>query len=136
GNIVLSSLAELSIRYHTLATTSPNIVDSLQLLTGRLDLDTIKTAGIAKRHAPRWLSNYDVDRILPCALEVQTAVRRSEFWEAEGLLQLMRLSLIDIFGYSRGHSRPCPAFESNADEALQNRLGKTLPQQSLESIEK
>src|SRR5258708_17778006 len=39
GDVVLASLMEFSIRYHPLATTSPNIIDSMLLLAGRIDAE-------------------------------------------------------------------------------------------------
>src|SRR5512137_1240571 len=37
GDVVLKSLMQLSIRYHPLAQTSPNIVESMRVLVGSLD---------------------------------------------------------------------------------------------------
>ncbi len=51
GDIVLKSLMELSIRYHPLRLTSPNIVDSMVVLAGHIDEATIKAAGLANRQA-------------------------------------------------------------------------------------
>ena len=53
GNVVLESLMEISIRYHTLGTTSPNIVDSLQTLTGRIDPINIAAAGSLNRRVSK-----------------------------------------------------------------------------------
>src|SRR5690348_7345860 len=47
GDVVLASLAEFSIRYHPLAATSPNIVNSMRLLWGRIDETEIRAAGLA-----------------------------------------------------------------------------------------
>lgn len=47
GDIVLESLMQLSIRYHPLAATSPNIVDSMLILSGNLDQVQITAAGEA-----------------------------------------------------------------------------------------
>src|SRR5260370_7729505 len=49
GDIVLESLLELSIRYHQLQTTSPNIVSSMRVLSGQVDSERIKVAGLANR---------------------------------------------------------------------------------------
>ncbi len=51
GDIVLASLAQLSIRYHLLETTSPNILDSMRLLHGRIGEETIRAAGVANTRA-------------------------------------------------------------------------------------
>ncbi len=37
GDVVFESLLQISVRYHPLATTHPNIVETLQVLTGRID---------------------------------------------------------------------------------------------------
>ena len=49
GDVVLKSLMQLSVRYHPLAETSPNIVSSMQVLAGVLDHAAIATAGEANR---------------------------------------------------------------------------------------
>src|SRR5260370_6890474 len=49
GDIVLESLLELSIRYHQLQTTSPNIVSSMRVLSGQVGSEIIKAAGLANR---------------------------------------------------------------------------------------
>ena len=135
GNIVLSSLTELSLRYHPLATTSPNIVDHLSLLTGTLTLEAIQIAGIANRKPPHSISTHDLDRVLRWAVEVNLRLKRQQFWQAEHLLQLMRQTLIDIFGVSRAQVRAYHAFEAEADETLKAHLGATFPTYSLDSIQ-
>src|SRR5260370_30914943 len=49
GDIVLESLLELSIRYHQLQTTSPNIVTSMRVLSGQVVSEIINAAGLATR---------------------------------------------------------------------------------------
>ena len=49
GDVVFESLLQMSVRYHPLATTHPNIVETLQVLTGRLDHTAIAAAGAANR---------------------------------------------------------------------------------------
>ncbi len=60
GDVVLASLLQLSVRYHALASTSPNIVDSLRLLWGRIGEEDIRAAGRAAIAAcarcSRWTS--------------------------------------------------------------------------------
>ncbi len=135
GDIVLQSLAELSVRYHTLATTSPNIVDSLQILAGKIDLDTVKMMGMANRPVRHSPNNHDLDRVLRWAVEVNIRVRRHHFWQAAQLLQRMRDTLVEIFAFSRGYPRAFQAFEAEADERIKADLGQTLPQHHLESIQ-
>src|SRR5215216_6565944 len=49
ADVVFKSLMELSIRYHSLVNTSPNIIDSMLLLLGRIDRSTIEAAGLANQ---------------------------------------------------------------------------------------
>lgn len=49
ADVVFRSLIELSIRYHPLASTHPNIVDSMLLLLGRIDQSAVETAGLANQ---------------------------------------------------------------------------------------
>src|SRR5579864_3889614 len=49
ADVVLTSLLEFSIRYHPLATTSPNIIDHMVLLAGRIEAETIRAAGRSNR---------------------------------------------------------------------------------------
>jgi nucleotidyltransferase-like protein len=51
GDVVLASLLQLSVRYHALASTSPNIVDSLHLLWGRIGEEDIRAV---RRTSARW----------------------------------------------------------------------------------
>ncbi len=51
GDVVLASLLQFSIRYHPLATTSPDIVDNLRVLAGTLSVDTLAAAGRANRRS-------------------------------------------------------------------------------------
>jgi hypothetical protein len=135
GDIVLSSFAELSIRYHTLLTTNPNIVDDLRVLIGRIPLEAVKMAGAKNRGASRSVSDHDTDRFLRWAIEVKIRLRRRHFWQALQLLQLMRETLIEIFAVSRGYPRTYHALDKDADETLKAGIGETLPRYSLESIQ-
>lgn len=134
GNVVLESLAELSIRYHPLESTSPSIVDDLMLLTGRVDLQTIQAAGAANRKPPFTASSTDIDRILRWAVEVTIAVRRKNGWQAVRLVQLMQDALFDIYADTRRELRAYHALDASAGDPLALRLGATLPQYSPESV--
>jgi predicted nucleotidyltransferase len=80
ADIVLSSLEELSIRWHPLAATSPNITASLCTAAGSLSSADIAAAGKANRAEP------DVPRLLDTlvreAVGAWKAVRRGRRWEA------------------------------------------------------
>ena len=132
---MLNSLGELSIRYHHLTTTSPNIVESLQLLVGSIALETIKAAGRANQGSRPAGSSHDVDRFLRWAAEVNICIRRGQFWPAVRLLQLMQETLINIFANSGQYLRAYPAFEAYADNTLKTKMDKTFPRYNLESIQ-
>jgi hypothetical protein len=51
GDLQLRSLMQISIRYHLLAHTSPDIVRNMLVLSGDLDHAVIVSAGIANRHS-------------------------------------------------------------------------------------
>lgn len=80
ADIVLSSLEELSIRWHPLAATSPNITASLCTAAGSLSSADIGAAGKANRAEP------DVPRLLDTlvreAVGAWKAARRGRRWEA------------------------------------------------------
>jgi hypothetical protein len=129
GDVVLASLLELSVRYHPLATTSPNIVDSLRVLTGRLDAAVIAAAGAANRRLDHVVPLAQLlDACLRYAVGVDVALRRGRLWSAIEQLHRMRGLLIEIFARARGAGRPLRTFEADADHMLQARLGATLPQ--------
>jgi predicted nucleotidyltransferase len=67
GDVVLASLMKLSVRYHPLKTTKRVILDSLQLLSGRIDLAIIQAAGRANRTAepPLWTRSWTVGCAMP-----------------------------------------------------------------------
>jgi predicted nucleotidyltransferase len=128
ADVVLASLLEISIRYHPLADTSPNIVDSLSVLAGPLDVAKIKAAGEANRQPQRKPLALLLDKCLCYGLEVDIAIRRGLPWSAVELLQRMRGLLMEMYGRARGGLRPAFVFEREADADLQARFGATLPQ--------
>ncbi len=134
ADIVLKSLMEISIRYHPLSTTSPDIVDSLQLLLGRIDRATIEAAGLANRRVDEPLSEL-LDRCVRYALEADVALQRGQVWDAIELLHLMRKLLMDLFSRTHGGQRAFHFFQAKADAELQVRLGATLPHYSLASAQ-
>ncbi|HLY30920.1 MAG TPA: nucleotidyltransferase domain-containing protein, partial [Ktedonobacterales bacterium] len=69
GDIVLASLLELSIRYHPLSTTSPNIVESLRVLSGSLSSEAICAAGQAQSRPAQSPLSELVDRAVRYTVE-------------------------------------------------------------------
>jgi predicted nucleotidyltransferase len=135
ADVVFMSLMELSIRYHPLADTSPNIVDSMLLLLGKIDLATIETAGLANRKSDNEPLGRELDRCVRYALEVDSALHRGYLWSAIELLHYMRHSIMELFTCSHGGKRPYQFFEKEVDQILQARLGDTLPQYDLKTAQ-
>jgi predicted nucleotidyltransferase len=135
GDLVLASLAQLSVRYHALATTSPNIVDSMRLLHGSLDEETIRAAGLANRQPETDELETLCGRCLRALAEADVALQRRRLWFAVEHLTRARAALIEAFGVARGAARPLHYFQAHADASLQASLGGTLPGDSLASAQ-
>ncbi len=134
GDVVTESLLELSVRYHTLRTTSPAIVDTLLVLTGRLDTATIQAAGLANRQDAVQPLDRLVDKGVRYAVEVGVALQRQRVWMAIELLHRMRGLMMELYAQSHGGLRPLQFFEANADPALQADLAATLPSSDPSSL--
>ena len=135
GDVVLDSLTELSVRYHPLHATSPNIVDSLRLLTARIDAEAIRAAGLANRRPPGPPPADALDRFVRLAVGADVALQRRQFWRALQILELLRNMLLTAFARSRGGTRPYHLFQAEAGAALRARIGATLPRHSLRSAQ-
>ena len=135
GDIVLKSLMRLSIRYHPLAATSPDIVDSLQLLAGRIDGAVLEAAGLANRRPEGESLDCLLDRCVRHAIEVDIALRRGQIWSAVELLHYMRKLLMELFTRTHHGKRAYQFFQAKADLGLQTRLGAALPRYDLKSIQ-
>ncbi len=134
GDMMLASLIGVSVRYHPLHTTSPNIVDSLRVLTGSIDLERIKAAGLANRR-PQTTPTQGVSRFLRLALAADIALQRREIWNVLPALHGMRELLLEAFTLARGGARPYRFFQERADPELQARFGRTVPAYSLRSAQ-
>lgn len=135
SDVVLASLRGFSIRYHALSTSSPNIVDSLRILTGSLGPEVIRDAGIANRTAAMPSLRYSMDRIVRWTIDVDKSLRRGNFWQAAWILQRMRELVITIFMLTHGGNRPYHTFNDQASSELQARLGATLHRYSRADIQ-
>lgn len=133
GHVMLESLLGLSIRYHPLATTSPNIIDSLRLLCGRIPESEIRAAGSARSAPPP-----PRDLLARCvreALAVDIQLQRGELWPAIECLHALRGHLVALFARTHGGGRPLATFRAQASATLQSQLGATLPHYSLASAQ-
>jgi len=133
ADVVFASLLELSIRYHPLADTSPNIVDSMRLLLGRIDLAAIEAAGLANRKPNDEPLSRELDRAIRYALEVDSALQRGYLWSAVELLHYLRRCIMALFTHSHHGERLYQFFQKEAAPTLQDRLGGALPGYDCES---
>ncbi len=96
ADVVLDSLEELSITWHPLAETSPNISASVRVVGGRLSDSDVKGAGESNRAVP------DHDRLLDAlvreAIGAWKALARGEGWSAVAAVERMRGSLLALRG--------------------------------------
>ncbi len=134
GDVVFESLLQLSVRYHPLATTHPNIVESLHVLLGRIDHSVIAAAGTANRR-PRRPSEEALSECVRYAAVVDVDLQRQRLWEAVEALQDMRYLLMELYTLTHGGQRPVQFFQANAGAELQEKLGHTLPLGSLVSVQ-
>ncbi len=134
GDILLESLMQLSIRYHPLAQTSPKIIESMHLLTGRLTVATIATASAANQSVTHPPIRQLVDQCVRYAAVAQMCLLRERHWLTIDLLHRMRGILMEIFSCTHEGMRAHQTFEQVANPGMQARLGATLPQYDLSSL--
>jgi predicted nucleotidyltransferase len=126
-DLVLLPLLEISIRYHALATTSPNIVESAIVLAGPLTTEQVRAAGLANMEHGEATPSELLDACVRYALEIDIALRRGELWLAVELLHRTRNLLMELFAQTHGGARPVQTFDAQADSAIRVRFGATLP---------
>jgi Nucleotidyltransferase domain len=100
ADVVLDSLEEVSVRWHTLQTTSPNITATVRVVAGGLTDGDLVAAGEANRAEP------DVERILDTAVRdaigARKALLREHDWEATAAVERVRASLTALKGRRDG----------------------------------
>lgn len=135
GDVVLESLLGLSMRFHPLAATSPNIVESMRLLWGHVSADEIAAAGMANQ--PRTPPDLDepLGYALRQAVEASTALARGRLWFAISRLAECRDALFTLYGLARNAPRPLHAFEAHADGEIERRFAATQPAYDATSIQ-
>ena len=115
ADVVLDSLEEISVRWHALQTTSPNITATVRVVAGRLSDQDLVAAGEANRTAP------DVERLLDIvvrdAIGAQKALLRGRDWEAAVAVERVRASLTALQG-RRSQLRLEPSRPAQALAAL------------------
>jgi len=133
ADVLFESLNMLSIRFHPLTTTSPNIVDSLLVLASRIDPDSITTAGLANRPEAVKPLQQVLDECVYYAAYTTVGLKRSQPWTAIEALELTRSWMMELYTRTHGGERPLKFFQAHAETDLQERLGATLPQYNIES---
>jgi predicted nucleotidyltransferase len=93
-DVVLDSLEEVSIRWHPLAATSPNICASLRVVYGRLTAAEIIAAGEANRARPD--EQRLLDSLVRDALGAWKMLGRGRRWESVAGVERMRRSLLAL----------------------------------------
>lgn len=134
GDVVLESLMMLSVRYHPLAGTKAAIVDSMQVLSGRLDHATIAAAGLANPGPPEPQVGQLLDECVRYAAVASVYSLRGSPWLAIEVLHRMRSLLIEIYVRTHGGGRSLHRFDAAAPAALKAQLDATLPQATPSSL--
>ncbi len=127
GDMVLESLMQLSIRYHPLADTSPNIVESMRVLLGSLDPKIIVAAGNANRSNQQIPLNQLMDQCVRYVATANVYYQRKQIWGAVEVIHRIRNLLMEIFARTHGGQRGFQTFGPLAEKRIQERLGATLP---------
>ena len=106
ADVVLGSLEEVSIRWHPLAATSPNICASVRVVYGQLTAAEIIAAGEANLAQPD--EQRLLDSLVRDAIGAWKMLSRGHRWEAAAGVERMRRSLLMLRG-RRDSLRPGPA---------------------------
>ena len=127
GDVVLESLMRFSIRFHTLDDTSPNILDSMLLLAGSLDVPIIVAAGMANRRPAEADFSGMIDRFLYYGVVASACLHRGQAWTTVEILHRMRSLLMELYARTHDSPRAYKMFDAQAGIAMKARLGNTLP---------
>jgi predicted nucleotidyltransferase len=96
ADVVLDSLEEISIRWHPLAMTSPNISPTVHVVAGALsDADVRASADANRATVDREGS---LDALVRAAIEASKAIRRRRPWSAVVAVEEMRQALTSLRG--------------------------------------
>jgi hypothetical protein len=136
GDIVLESLMQLSIRYHTLETTKEAILAHLLILAGDLDEATIRAAGESNRQPldPSQVPAALLDRCVYYLPVAAVALRRGYFWDTVEILHRLRNHLLQIYVRTHDGARAYHFFDRQAPGELSDLLKATLPKDTLASL--
>lgn len=129
ADALVQSLIGISVRFHQLATTSPNIVLNLRTLASRISPEAVISAGNANRASrpqPPVVSQL-VDACLRDAVETAAALRRSRPWLALELLARARGQLMAVYAQTHNGQRPLQFFEAHAPPVPRAHLAACVP---------
>ena len=96
ADIVLDSAEELSVRWHPLGTTSPNITATARIVAGAISPATLAAAGQASWSAPD--EQRLLDTVVRDAVGAYKNLARGRRWEAVTAVERMRRSLTELRG--------------------------------------
>jgi hypothetical protein len=96
ADVVLDSLEEVSIRWHTLRATSPNIAASVRVVHGEISDADLAAAGEANRTRPD--EQQLLDALTREAIGAGKSLARGRRWEAAAAVERMRRSLLALRG--------------------------------------
>jgi predicted nucleotidyltransferase len=96
ADVVLDSLAEISIRWHPLRATSPNIAGSVRVVHGDLSDADLAAAGAANRTRPD--EQQLLNSLVREAVGARKYLARGRRWEATAAVERMRGSLVELRG--------------------------------------
>lgn len=95
-DVVLDSLEELSIRWHRLADTSPNIAANLRVVSGDMSDDEVRAAAEANRLPPK--RDELLDALVRYAIGAWKEIQRGNPWQAVVCVEEMRYRLTLLRG--------------------------------------
>lgn len=131
--IILESLDRISIRFHILKDTKSAILDSMQVLYGKLTKEDIQRVAVKKEEKV----NLDLlnNKFLELAIYVPVSLKRNKLMNAAFFINKMRQTLIQIYIHTLDIDREFD-FESKANITLVNDLRGTYGNCTNDEIKK
>src|SRR5712692_2462104 len=132
--ILLESLDRVDLTIHTPKTSKTEVLRDLVLIRGDArHLPREGKSAIAREDVVNRLQ-YLHGKMAINALNVVYKLKRGNLWGALVLLNLLRDTVMDIYGFSRGSTLPNRYFVKYAEPELREALGETLVTYDRDSI--